>query len=309
MILSVCANPSVDSFWSINDIRKGTTNRSTEESFFPGGKGIHVAMALSELQQEVTVLGVWGGPTGQWLQEECNRHKIATVGPKVTDWTRLCVTNQAKSAWNETEFLGSGPSVSQQDRQQFQTAFQQSINNSAIRAVTISGSTPDGFEPDIYKQLVTQSKEASIPSFVDASGALLEETLPAQPHAIHINHHEGRVLCGSDDPADIAQWLSEHCSIAAVTAGADGLYLLTDNTLWHGSYSIPDAKIYSTVGAGDCLTAGLCLASLRYDSPEEWVKLATACGSANCIHPELGMLSANDVTTIVKNVTLREVSF
>ena len=309
MILSVCANPSVDSFWSIPDITKATTNRSTGESFYPGGKGIHVAMALSELGAAVTALGVWGGPTGRWLQEECQGRNITTLGPEVEGWTRICVTNQTDTPWNETEFLGGGPTLSQQECQQFEEAFRQALADNAIEAVTISGSIPDGFNIGIYKKLVNQCKDADIPTFVDASGLLLEETLHARPHAIHINHHEGQALCSSDSPSDIARWLSEYCTVAAVTAGADGLYLATNNTLWHGSYTIPSSKIYSTVGAGDCLTAGLCLASLRYDSPQEWVKLGTACGSANCIHPKLGMLSANDVTTIAENVTLREVSF
>src|SRR5699024_2460514 len=76
ILITVCANPSVVSFWKVGSLERGTTNRSEKESFFPGGKGIHTALALAELGQQVTTLGLWGGQTGRWLQHECNRRDI-----------------------------------------------------------------------------------------------------------------------------------------------------------------------------------------------------------------------------------------
>lgn len=302
MILAVCANPSVDSFWSVNDIRKGTTNRSTRESFYPGGKGIHVAFALKELDQKVAILGVWGGQTGQWLKEQCFDRDIQPIGPHLKEWTRICITNKSETDWNETELLGSGPAVDEHEIRSFQIAFQQYLTENDIEAVTISGSVPRGFEEDLYQKLVELGQTTELPVFVDASGPLLKQALSAHPYAVHINRHEGKELCGSSDPVKTARWLSDYCTVAAVTAGADGLYLLSEGKLLHASCSIDPSKIHSTIGSGDCLLAGLCLATLTNDDPEEWARFATACGSANCIHSELGMLSAEDVTDLLDKV-------
>lgn len=304
MILAVCANPSVDSFWSVSDIRKGTTNRSAGESFYPGGKGLHVAFALRELDQDVSVLGVWGGQTGQWLKEQCLDRDIQPIGPHLEEWTRICITNQSETDWNETELLGGGPSVDKHEIQRFQTTFQQYITENQLEAITISGSVPRGFDDNLYQQLVKTGQSADIPVFVDASGPLLKPALSAHPYAVHINRHEGKALCGNNDPADIVRWLSDSCTVAAVTAGADGLYLLSDGELLHASCPIDPSKIHSTIGSGDCLLAGLCFATLDSDVPKAWARFATACGSANCLRPDLGMLSAADVTNLLDNVNI-----
>ncbi|MCW9707972.1 1-phosphofructokinase family hexose kinase [Fodinibius salsisoli] len=304
MFLTVCANPSVDSFWSIDQIQQGTTNRSTQESFFPGGKGIHTALAINELGENVSTLGVWGGQTGQWLKSECQNQGISTIGPSVEAWTRLCITVDSDSPWNETELLGGGPEVHTDDIASFREDYIKCLQHKDIRAILISGSTPRGFKNDIYSELVRKAQKKDIPVFVDASGPLLEHTLPKHPYAIHLNHHEGHELSGKEKPAAIARWLSKYCTLAAVTAGADGLYLAYEGKIYHAFYTLDEKEIISTIGSGDCLLAGLSLAIFRYDKPGQWAKYAAACGSANCIHPELGMLKAEEVEQIFEQVTL-----
>jgi 1-phosphofructokinase family hexose kinase len=304
MILTVCANPSVDCFWAIDSIQKGTTNRSRDESFFPGGKGIHTAFALNELGEEVETLAIWGGQTGVWLQQECRKRDIATLGPSIEEWNRLCITVQSDSNWDETELLGGGPSVGPKTAERFETSYTQSLGDKNIEAVLISGSAPAGFSDDLYARMVAEAKDHDIPAFVDASGSLLEEALEVQPHGIHINLKEGKELSKKDTPAKIAAWLANHCTLAAVTAGADGLYLAYKNELFHASYKLDESQITSTIGAGDCLLAGLCKAILKNEDPAYWAKFAAACGSANCIHPQLGMLKKADVERILNKVII-----
>jgi 1-phosphofructokinase family hexose kinase len=304
MILTVCANPSVDSFWSVKELKKGTTNRSRKETFHHGGKGIHTAFALNELDQHVTTLGLWGGQTGNWLRQQCQKKSINTIGPAVEPWNRLCITIKSNSKWNETELLGSGPETDKKTRKSFHSAYHQYIENENIAAVIISGSAPGGFKDDIYYQLTTEAKEHEIPVFVDASGPLLEQTLAAHPFGIHVNQKEGQELCSRKNPVDIVKWISEYCELAAITAGSDGLYLTFRDEIFHAFYKIDDKNIFSTIGSGDCLLAGLCLAYLEDSNPKYWARFATACGSANCLHPQLGMLKAEDVKDILPKVTI-----
>ncbi|NGP89172.1 1-phosphofructokinase family hexose kinase [Fodinibius halophilus] len=304
MILAVCANPSVDAFWDIDEINKGTTNRSANEQYFPGGKGIHVAFALQELNEQVTALGVWGGVTGRWIQEECHKKDIATIGPEVEEWTRTCITNRCDTDWADTELLGAGPSLTPGQSNDFLSIYRRALTESTVKAVVLSGSVPKGMSQDIYKQMITEARTHDIPAYVDASNDLLEHALEANPFAVHINQKEGKALTGHNNPVKIAKSLRKQCHIAAVTAGKDGLYLAANNHIYHGRYSINKQDIISTIGSGDCLLAGLCKAILTRDDIEEWTKLATACGSANCIHPKLGMFKAQDVNRIFNQVRL-----
>ncbi len=309
MILTVCANPSVDSFWAIDSIKKGTTNRSRNETFFPGGKGIHTAFALNELGEDVATLAIWGGQTGTWLQQECRKRYIATLGPTIEEWNRLCIALQSDSDWDETELLGGGPSIDVKTAERFETSYTQSLGDKNIEAVLISGSTPAGFTDDLYARMVAKAKDVNVPAFVDASGLLMKKTLNAGPHAIHINLKEGKELSGKESPAEIAEWLANYCTLAAVTAGAEGLYLAYKNELFHASYKLDESQITSTIGAGDCLLAGLCQANLRNEDPAYWAKFAAACGSANCLHPQLGMLKKKDVERIVNQVTINRTNY
>lgn len=111
----------------------------------------------------------------------------------------------------------------------------------------------------------------------------------------------------SKNPIDIAQWFSKYCELTAVTAGADGLYLAFGDNFFHASHKINESDIFSTIGSGDCLLAGLCLACLEQEEPEYWARFATACGSANCIHPQLGMLKAEDVNKVLPDVTVTKI--
>ncbi|MEL7832908.1 1-phosphofructokinase family hexose kinase [Fodinibius sp. Rm-B-1B1-1] len=306
MILTLCANPSVDSFWSINDIQQGTTNRSSKERFFAGGKGVHVAMALHELGQKVALQGVWGGVTGNWIKKSCEDKGIEISGPIVNGWTRICITNQSNNSWNETEFLGSGPSLTPEQIKEFYYTFEQSLKEQQPNGVVIAGSTPAGFEDSAYKKLISTAQKHNTPTYIDASGSLLKQSLDTKPHLIHINQHEGKTISGYLDPQKICQWLQQYCNIAAITAGSDGLYLSVDDQIYHGYHILKESAIHSTIGSGDCLLAGLCKAINESKDPKTWVRWGVACGSANCVYPKLGMLSEEDVSKFFNQVTVEK---
>lgn len=308
MVLAVCANPSVDSFWSVPVLQQGTTNRSANETYYPGGKGIHVSFALQELGETVTVLGIWGGQTGEWLKKQCNNRGISTIGPSVKEWNRICISMKSNSGWDETELLGAGPTVDQPIQQAFYETYDLCLEKEALQAVIMSGSVPAGLDNQTYRQLIAKAQAAKISTFVDASGSLLKQALKMQPYAVHINHHEGRKLCGCQHPDEIARWLAEYCKIAAVTAGAEGLYLSVDKQLFKSYNRMNPSKIISTVGAGDCLFAGLCQATLKNKDTAFWAKYSASCGTANCIHPQLGMLRKEDVKTLMKSVKLKKMN-
>lgn len=306
MILAVCPNPAIDKFLYLPGIRKGTVNRSREERAFPGGKGVHVALAAREMGEETVLAGFWGGPTGQWIKQECEQRGIKCIGPDVNGWTRTCLTLKSENGIDDTEIIEKGPGISGDHWERLLAAIEKQIGSA--RAMSVSGSWPPGSPDRVYDDLKKVAEQAGVPLWVDASGRRLEQALKARPFGIHINRSEAEALLEPDKPAEYyTQALLAHCTVSAVTDGADGLYLAkADQKTIHASCPVED--IISTVGCGDCLLAGLVVAATRGERFEEIVRTGTACGAANCVRPELGMLYDKDVRRFKKQVICRTFS-
>lgn len=303
MILSVCPNPSVDKFISLAELRKGSVNRSLGEQAYPGGKGTHVALAVSELGHESKLAGIWGGPTGKWIREECESYGVISVGPEVSNWTRTCLTIKTGSNNTDTEILEKGPEVTGQTMDNlFQSIKEEFVNADAI---SVSGSWPEGAQDNVYQILKELSDAGGVPLWVDASGNRLKQAIRVSPYGIHINRSEAISLFGPDKtPEYYTRELLNYCTLAAVTDGANGLFLAKDNRVIHANCEAE--QIISTVGSGDCLLAGLMVSQASGSDIADMAKTGAACGTANCIHPGLGMLLKKDVDRLKNEVILEE---
>ncbi|SHG40793.1 1-phosphofructokinase/tagatose 6-phosphate kinase [Fodinibius roseus] len=304
MILTACPNPSVDKFLSLSSIKPGQVNRSTGEAAFPGGKGVHVALAVNELGVASHLAGFWGGPTGQWIKQMCSRQGIDSSGPAIDGWTRTCLTIRSGKELKDTEILEHGPTVTERDLHHFWEAVDQKAGQTNL--ICVSGSWPDGSPDQVYQSLGTYCEDPRFSVWIDASGDRLKQAIDIHPYGIHVNTTEARSLLGREDTADnYARALLDYCEVAAVTDGADGLYLASGDGVYHAY--CPVEKVISTVGCGDCLLAGLLVGQHKGASLREMAVLGTACGAANCLRPDLGMLYRSDVDDLRKKVTCNKI--
>lgn len=305
MILAICPNPSVDKFLHVPEFVPGSVNRSGMEEAFPGGKGIHVALALAELGVSTKVVGIWGGPTGRWIIDECKKKGVPCFGPEIPGWTRTCLTLKTDSKNSDTEILEQGPKISESEiTQMFDIISEQMYD---VNAISVSGSWPPGTSVGVYRELKKLTAKRDIPLWIDASGQLLQQAVQVRPHGIHINMEEAHSLLNQNpEPAETAIMLLEYCDIVAVSDGANGLFLAKDDQVFHAF--CPVRKVISTVGCGDCLLAGLLQAESMGQALNEMAVMGTACGAANCVSPDLGMLKYDDVKFFLPKVTCNEVN-
>lgn len=298
-ILVVCPNPSVDIFAWVDGLKIAGSNRVTKELHYPGGKGVHVAMAIAELGIEVKLLGFWGGPTGSWVKTECEKRykNLKWIGLGLDGWTRSCYTFKSDSEVDETELLGMGPELTDDDLESFNKSFEDYLPDAIC--VTMSGSWPKGAPSNGYANLIARSNAQSKAVILDCSGDQLLNGLKLNPYAVHLNRSEVTSYTGLDDVEEASRKLSE-ITIAAITDGSKGLYLSENQNTIHASCII-DA-VHSAVGSGDCLTAGLAVGFAKGLPQEEVAKLGVACGAANCLKEDLGMLNREDVDRLVEKV-------
>jgi len=306
MILCLCPNPSVDKFVWVEEFVNGKTNRIEKEQSFPGGKGIHVALGIAELGEECAVLGFWGGYTGKWIRQFCEEKGIRCFGPEVSEPNRTCFTFRSNKSLDGTELLGAGPFIDEENINHFCSEFSRLLDIASL--VCMSGSWPPSNIKIEYSDFIKDAGEKGIKTFVDCSGESLLNNLLANPYCIHINNQEGFEVFNEQSPLKIGEIILKNCDLAAITCGADGLYLLDKNhSVIHANCKLD--SIISAVGCGDALMAGLVVAQKRNLSFIETARISVACGSANCIREELGMFYKQDAERLLTKAELSSVDY
>ena len=304
MILCVCPNPSLDKFIWLNDVVAGKVNRINKTRSYAGGKGVHVALGIAELGEECALLGFWGGETGRMIKGVCYEKGISCYGPEIDQPNRTCLTFRCGTDWEGTELLEAGPFINEDAIDLFYLEFAKLLNTTSI--VCMSGSWPPASRPIDYTRFIVAAKEKGIKTFVDCSGKSLVNTLAVNPHGVHINNHEGLEIYKESSPIKIAEAVLKSSDLAAITCGADGLYLSGKTQgIVHASCELK--KIISAVGCGDSLMAGLVTASSRNLNLVDTAILAVACGSANCLREELGMFHHSDVIELISRVRISKI--
>jgi tagatose 6-phosphate kinase len=198
-----------------------------------------------------------------------------------------------------TELLEPGPFIDDENINLFWLEFTRLLE--AASAVCMSGSWPRANTEMDYTDFIIAAKKKGIMTFVDCSGKSLVNILDANPYCIHLNSYEGFEVFNEHLPLKIADAVLKSCDLAAISCGADGLYLTDKNQVRiHASCNLE--RIISTVGSGDCLMAGLMVSYTRGLNLVDTAILSAACGSANCIREDLGMFYKKDVDRLVTQV-------
>ena len=299
MILTVCPNPSIDCYAWLENFKPGQVNRIKKIKEYPGGKGVHVALAIAELGGKSELIGNWAGRAGDWIKNTCFQKGLTVTGAKLSGNNRKCYTFRSSyKDFNNTEVLEPGPEMSTENWNEFIVLFKNQIFKANL--VCLSGSWPQNAPKDAYRQLIKIAEQQNIKVFLDCSGSQLEEALKSPFFALHLNEDEAFKLCGSTNFDDLLKKLDNRVELVALTKGKKGLHL------WYKGKSVMANvdidKVISTVGSGDCLTAGIAWAFEQAYGIEEMAAYGVACGAANCLNEELGMLKKGDVELLLPKV-------
>jgi len=300
MILVICPNPSVDTYIHFKNFLPGKSNRIIREQKYPGGKGVHVAFALKELNEDTVLLAFWGGDNGKWIKEQCIKTGIECIGPQTEEPNRICYTFKTEDNFNETEILGIGPDINSSAHDKFIYEFRKILPQTEI--IVISGSLPPGCPADLYQNILDIATGEKIPLFIDCVGEPFRLATRYYCEGIHLNYKEFNELFSAGDQANAAKLLATKSRYAAITDGKKGLYLASNKTLIHAHLYLE--KIYSAVGSGDCLLAGLVASRRREYSLSEMACLGVACAAAKCVHDELGLIHIKDVLDLLPKVNV-----
>ena len=307
MITTITLNPSVDRRYQLPDLVKGTVARSTFDSWTPGGKGLNVSRVAHQLGEEVNATGFLGGFTGDAIKEKILKLGIHNFFINIDGETRTCLALLTEDGI-QTEILPTGPQITPENWKCFLDHLPYLIQDSQV--LTASGSLPPGLPHGAYGEIAKLATTYHIPFILDTSGDALKSALPFKPFAIKPNQEELTNLLELSLESDESYqkglsslWKNYKIPLILLTLGGDGALISWQGELYRGI--LPKGlAIKNPIGSGDSTVAGIATGLARKMPIQDILKLGLACGTANALEGETGLINPKTVTELHSQIQI-----
>lgn len=293
MIYTITFNPSIDYFVCVNNFKIGQLNRTSEESFIPGGKGINVSAVLTNLGAENTALGFVGGFTGKELVKQLNLKNICNDMIFLENQnTRINVkiTNE-----NETEINADGVYVTKKDVDAMVCKMK---NVSAGDFIVISGGISKKVDINLYNYLIERIKPMCNNIVVDCSGVLLKNALKCRPFLVKPNLYELEQFAQSElyNISDIKSTMLKMQNMGArnilLSQGKNKALFLDEKGDFYEKEPLK-GEVINTVGCGDSMVAGFVFEYLQTKDIVKAFEFSVIVSSASAF--KTGLACAEDI--------------
>ena len=285
MITSVSLNPSIDRTLTVENFTPGGLNRIISRGDNAAGKGINVALTVSELGLDSECVGFMYRDGASQFEKRL----MLNSTPYDFIWCEGSVRTNIKvfdrSTGTITELNESGMNVTEENLSKMVDLVVRHAENSDY--LILSGSLPPGCPQDYYRTLIHAVEGLGCRCVLDADGERLKFGLEARPFMIKPNRYELETMIGRplDSITDIQEaalrYIDMGVQVVSVSLGADGA-LITDGseTLFAPRMNI---EVKGTVGAGDAMVAGLVAGFMADWDLEQCFRMGVACASTRCI--------------------------
>ena len=301
-IITVTFNPVIDKSTTISSLVPEKKLRCTAPRFEPGGGGINVARAIKKLGGEATAIYPAGGYTGKFLEILMEKEGVPSLIIETRNHTRENLIVLDTSTNQQYRFGMPGPELLEDE---WKSCLQKIKELDDIEFIVASGSLNPGMPLDIYARIAVIAKEKNAKLIVDTSGEPLKHAANAGLYLIKPNLGELSSLVGKEEinaemVDDVALELIEKgkCEIVVVSMGAAGAMLVSKNEVIH--MVPPTVRKRSTVGAGDCMVAGIVLSLARGLNLKEALRYGIASGTAATMNPGTELAKLEDVEKLYK---------
>lgn len=307
MIITLTPNPSIDRTVGFRELRRGSVNRASSSRIDPGGKGVNVSRALTTQGASTIAVLPEGGPEGRLMASLLDDAGVVRRGVPIRESVRLNIT-AVEPDGTTTKLNEPGPRLDEGEIRALLAAVGSAVAAAEGPAWVVGcGSLPPGAPVDLHARLVRSARQAGARVAVDTSGAPLRPAVNEGPDLIKPNRVELEELVGADlttlgDVIDAAgDLVTAGVGTVAVSLGRDGAVLVDASGATHARAVVGRPR--STVGAGDCLLAGL-LHELSSDStPAAALRTGVLWGAAAVTLPGSRVPGHTDLDGIAVDVT------
>lgn len=299
-------NPAVDMTYEIPHLLADQKAHALTTRFDPGGNGINVGRALTQLATPAQNYCVTGGEIGQLLKRLLREQLGHVDYEEVPGETRINGTLIELSPRQQYEVNGIGPEI---PPTQLNELLERFIAHSARGFGVLTGSLQQTLPPTLYADLAARVREAGGLAVVDSHDEALRHAINAQPFLIKPNRHEletllGRTLDSLEQIASEARQIQRRgVEYVCVSLGSDGALLVGTDNSYHAS--TPDVIARSSIGAGDSMVAALVAAFAHGIEAAKALQLGIACAAGTVSQPGTELFSVRDVENYLDDVTVK----
>src|SRR3972149_976817 len=148
-IVTLSLNPTIDVAGEADLVRPTHKIRTLNDTYDPGGGGVNVARAITELGGSATVICTAGGFTGAMLDQMLGAIPIPRAIVPIAGRTRISLTVFERESGHEFRFITNGPDVSPAEID----ACLDAVRNAEFDYFVASGSEPHGAPEDILARI------------------------------------------------------------------------------------------------------------------------------------------------------------
>lgn len=300
MVYTLTLNPSLDHIVKLDEVKVGETNRSYEDTFYPGGKGINVSRVLTSLGVPNKAYAFMAGFVGEEIRNLLESQGVDTEFIKISDGNNRI--NIKLKADIETEINGKGPDIKTFEKVKL---LERLYDIGEGDYLILAGSIPESLGNTFYMDIMEMLKDSKANIIVDTTGESLLNALKYKPMLIKPNKRELEELAGyelntEEDIIKEAQKLHEKgAKNILVSLGKIGAVLLTDDGKVY-KRKAPEGKLVNSVGSGDSMVAGFIYAMVNELPMDEVISYAVAAGSATAFNEDLA--TKKDIEEVLKSL-------
>ena len=279
-ITTLTLNPTVDHSAKIDDVVPDRKLRCHDERYDPGGGGINVATAITQLGGEALALFTCGGAIGQLLRELLDQRSVRYDTILTDGHTRENVIIFESGGNQQFRFGMPGPRLDEEEQERCIQAVLRL--DPAPQYLVLSGSLPPGVPADFYGRIIDRLG-SSTRVILDVSGEALAKGVEQSVYLLKPNQREledlsGKVIRSDSDVRAAAHSMIDRgkVEVVMVSLGRGGVMLVTRDEEYR--ISAPSVKMRSKIGAGDSTVAGTVLALHRGMPLKDAARFGVACG-------------------------------
>lgn len=254
MIYTLTTNPAVDMNVTADELSHDRINRTRDAVYTPNGKGLNVSFTLRHYGIESTIMGFFGGFSGDYIVREARRAcPVIPVG--IDGITRVNVF--ISTPGGEYALPNAGAPVARAQQLEMLDLLR---GLDDLTCLVVSGSLSPQMDPSYYDEVIRVVKEKGAEFVLDISHPHLADLVGEGPLLIKPNDEEVADIFGVDvrDEGDILTALGHLHDRGArnvlLTLGADGAYFSDGTGVWRASAA--HVRVLSTACAGDATLAG-----------------------------------------------------
>lgn len=314
MIYTITLNPAIDNVIQIKDkLISGHNNRIVKKSSDVGGKGTHVSIALTLLDEPNICTGITGAGNYEQLQKLLREYNVEghfqTVQGEKVRQNYVLTDTSGSSSYMITEY-GSPISRSSVD-----ALFARELADVTEKDYAVVSGNPS-LKTDIedFRYFLGRLKQTKAKIIADVSGKFLKEMLKLDLFLIKPNEFEFSEIIGEDvhEPLTCYNAYKQHADLlknvahVGISMGCRGSILISGGQ----AYSFEIAKVHTVndTGSGDAYLSGMIYGLVNGFPPAKVGALAASVGAAKAEMDRSSGFKPERVQELVPHIKYEEIN-